>query len=864
MPSGFLRIQTFAAQQSAPIPNVTVTVTCDDFSTQVLTDAEGNAPDIEIEAPDIAFSLDENNSTILPYSTCNLFAYKEGYQSISIDQSQIFSGETTLAALEMIPLDSNIGLIEEDPVIIPVHSLFVGDGGNGPAPIDSRVLNQVIIPTTLKVKLGTPTSSANIVSVNFREYIANVASSEIYPTWPEQAIRANIYCQISCVLNRIYTEWYPSKGYSFDITSSPSYDQYYVAGRTIFATMERIANEIFDTFIRRTGTVNPYYASYCDGKLVNCSGLKQWGTVDLANAGRSALQILQSYYTGSELARSTNIQSIQASYPGTALRQGSTGSDVSTLQRQLNRITKDYPAFGTLTVDGIFGAAMASTVTKFQSQFNLTADGIVGRATWYKISYIYVSVTNLAELNSEGETSTGGSLPSGSWGGTVLRVGSTGTAVEQVQYWLSYLAQFYDDLIAPTVDGVYGNGTAAAVTRFQQKFGLTADGIVGQITWNAIFDLYDDFESDIGTPNVYPGTALRLGSIGNDVRQIQFWLNIAADQYTALGGVTVDGNFGPATELAVQRFQSYFGLSADGVVGRLTWDKLYEVYIDITNDLLAPNSRPGTFPGTLRQGSTGTAVRELQYYLYLLGSYESSIPVVSIDGVFGAATLAAVRAFQQYAGLTVDGVVGSLTWSALYQLANRLRVSNEIRTIDTLPYAGTPLTIGASGEAVAYYSLLLERIAYFYPSIQAEVQTDYFTEALAFATAQFQTLCDLPATGVVDELTWNFAEEASLTLLANDVRRDIIADSNDYPGYAAAVDSVGAHVQLIQDWLNDYASYYPEIDYFGETGRYTAAEESLVTRLQCRHGLLPHGAVDLETWEFLRPYESEDASCQNF
>ncbi|MFI3168483.1 MAG: peptidoglycan-binding protein [Faecalibacterium sp.] len=860
MPTGFLRIQTFAAQKTAPIPDVTITVTCDDFTTHVLTDAEGNAADIGIEAPDASFSLDEFNSTVLPYALCDLTAYKEGYQPITIYGSQIFAGQVTLASLTLIPLDETLPRTQDAPVDIPVHSLFAGDGGNGPAPLDTRVLNQVVIPTTIKVKLGTPTSSASIATVSFREYIANVASSEIYPTWPEQAIRANIYCQISCVLNRIYTEWYTSKGYSFDITSSPSYDQYYVAGRTIFATMERIANEIFDTFIRKTGTVNPYYAGYCDGKLVNCAGLKQWGTVDLANAGRSALQILQNYYTSIELARSTNIAAIQASYPGTALRQGSTGSDVSTLQRQLNRIAKAYPAFGTLTVDGIFGASMAATVVRFQRQFNLTADGIVGRATWYQISYIYVSVTNLAELNSEGETSNGGNdntVTDGAWGGTVLRVGSRGTAVEQVQYWLSYLAQFYDDLIAPTVDGIYGNGTAAAVTRFQQKFGLTADGIVGQITWNALFNLYDDFESDFGIPNVYPGTALRLGAVGNSVRQIQFWLNIAADNYSALGNVSVDGNYGPATELAVQRFQSYFGLTADGVVGRITWEKLYEVYLDITNDLLSPGSRPGTFPGTLRQGSTGTAVRELQYYLYLLGTYESSIPAIGIDGNFGAATLAAVRAFQAFAGLTVDGIVGAQTWNALYQLASRLRASGEVLTITSMPYPGAPLTLGDYGEAVGYFSLLLERIAFYYPTVQAAVQTYYFDDILALAVESFQSLCALPITGVVDETTWNFADEASLTLIATDVRRDTLASTDDYPGYAAAVDSAGAHVGMIQEWLNCYAAYYPQVDYLGEGGCYTQEEEALVTELQCAAGLMPHGVVDAETWELLRPYETE-------
>ena len=195
--------------------------------------------------------------------------------------------------------------------------------------------------------------------------------------WPEQALRANIHCQISLALNRIYTEWYPSKGYSFNITNSTSYDQYYVHGRTVFDVMVRLTDDIFNTYIRKTGTVNPYYAEYCDGKSVTCPGLKQWGTVTLANQGRSALSILKYYYGSNiEIIRTNNIQSIPQSYPGSPLRQGSTGAAVFTLQRQLNRITKDYPFLGLLTVDGIFGRKMTETVKKFQKQFNLTADGV--------------------------------------------------------------------------------------------------------------------------------------------------------------------------------------------------------------------------------------------------------------------------------------------------------------------------------------------------------------------------------------------------------------------------------------------------------------------------------------------------------
>ena len=347
--------------------------------------------------------------------------------------------------------------------------------------------------------------------------------------WPEQALRANIHCQISLALNRIYTEWYPSKGYSFNITNSTSYDQYYVHGRTVFDVMVRLTDDIFNTYIRKTGTVNPYYAEYCDGKSVTCPGLKQWGTLTLANQGRSALSILKYYYGSNiEIIRTNNIQSIPQSYPGSPLRQGSTGAAVFTLQRQLNRITKDYPFLGLLTVDGIFGRKMTETVKKFQKQFNLTADGVVGRSTWYKISYIYVSVKDLAELTSEGETFSG-TLPDSSWnfGSSVLKQGSTGSEVEQMQFWLSTLAQYESSIPSVTVDGVYGSGTAAAVRAFQRLYGLTVDGIVGLTTWTELYDQFRSIQSDNGTPNAYPGTALRQGSSGQNVRLVQFWLKIA-------------------------------------------------------------------------------------------------------------------------------------------------------------------------------------------------------------------------------------------------------------------------------------------------------------------------------------------------
>ena len=864
--TGILRIQAFGARQSSPIEGVLVTVSGNGFTAQRITDETGTAADLSIEAPSCALSLQEDN-TIRPYAVVDLTAAKAGYRTVRIQGVQIFAGQVTLAQPEMIPDTEEGRDIPNVPVVIPEHSLFTGDGGSGPEPVQNcvpRVLDRVIIPKNITVHLGRPAASARNVTVSFRDYIANVASSEVYPTWPEQALRANIHCQISLALNRIYTEWYPSKGYSFNITNSTSYDQYYVHGRTVFDVMVRLTDDIFNTYIRKTGTVNPYYAEYCDGKSVTCPGLKQWGTVTLANQGRNALSILKYYYGNNiEIIRTNNIQSIPQSYPGSPLRQGSTGAAVFTLQRQLNRITKDYPFLGLLTVDGIFGRKMTETVKKFQKQFNLTADGVVGRSTWYKISYIYVSVKDLAELTSEGETFSG-TLPDGSWnlGSSVLKQGSTGSEVEQMQFWLSTLAQYESSIPSVTVDGVYGSGTAAAVRAFQRLYGLTVDGIVGLTTWTELYDQFRSIQSDNGTPNAYPGTALRQGSSGQNVRLVQFWLKIARTVYSSLNNITVDGIFGSSTAAAVRRFQTYFGLTSDGVVGRTTWNKLYEVYNDIANRLLSPSLRPGEYPGVLRNGSTGTAVRELQFYLYLMSAYQSSIPSVSIDGRFGAATEAAVRAYQRFAGLTVDGIVGRKTWDSLYGKASALRSSGPVVTLKRLPYPGTPLTVGTDSSAVLYYTLLLQRIAYYYDSVASPALSRQYTQETADATASAQELLGLPATGVADAETWTAVEALSLQLAAFTPNPDRHPEQGpDYPGRAMKEGSAGPDVSLIEGWLNGRSKLYCEEDYVADNAVFGPEDTAAVKETQQRAGLEANGVVDRPTWAALRA--QSHTACDN-
>ena len=856
MATGILRIQAFAARQSAPVEGVTVNIVGDGFTAARMTDAEGNAADVTLTAPDCALSLEEDNTTRLPYAVCSLTASKAGYRTVRIQGIQVFAGQVTLAQPEMIPETEEDRDVEDPPIVIPPHPLFAGGGGSGRAPADPcapRVLDRVIIPKNITVHLGKPAASARNVTVSFRRYIANVASSEVYPTWPESALRANIHCQISLALNRIYTEWYPSRGYSFNITNSTSYDQYYVHGRTVFDVMVRLTDDIFNTYLRKTGTVNPYYSEYCDGKSVTCPGLKQWGTVTLAKQGKTPLQILKYYYGSNiEIVRTNNIQAIPQSYPGSPLRQGDSGTAVFTLQRQLNRIAKDYPFIGKLTVDGVFGPRMASTVKTFQRQFNLTADGVVGRQTWYKISYIYVSVKDLAELTSEGETSSG-TLSDGSWGGTALRTGSTGSAVEQVQFWLNTLAQYESALPSLSVDGRYGAATASAVRAFQRRYGLTVDGVVGRETWNAIYNEFRSIQSDNGTPNAYPGTALREGASGQNVRLVQFWLKIAHTVYSRLNDLTVDGKFGAATTAAVKRFQTYFGLTSDGVVGRTTWNKLYEVYNDIANKLLSSSLRPGEYPGILRRGSSGTAVRELQFYLYLLSAYESSIPAVGIDGSFGAATENAVRAYQRFAGLTVDGIVGRATWESLYGKASALRSSGPVVTLKRLPYPGQPLTVGSEGSDVLYYTILLRRIAYYFESVETPPLATGYTGETAAATRSAQALLGLPETGIADAETWTAVEALSLQLATGMPNPDRdAAREMAYPGRAMKEGSVGPDVMQIEQWINGRANLCCGEGFVRDNSSFGPAETVAVKAAQARAGLQQTGTVGRETWAALR------------
>lgn len=884
MSTGSIHIQTLTGG-SLPCAEVwiTLTDTAGNVLAEFFTDENGDSTPVLVDAPPAELSLDENNQQ-LPYAVYELYARKESFEPVEISGIQVFAGQTSLLQLAMQPSGS-----DADPAAlpqryeIPRHHLTQADScAPSVAPYDdcsaAQVLSQVVIPQYITVHLARPTASAQNVTVTFKDYIKNVACSEIYPTWPEQALRANIYCQISLALNRVYTEWYRSKGYSFQITNSTSYDQYYVHGRNLFENVSQLVDELFATYIRRSGTVNPYYAEYCDGKTVTCPGLKQWGTVTLANQGYSAIRILRSYYGSDvELVTSTNLASIPQSYPGSPLQVGSAGTNVRIIQRQLNRIAKNYPSFGTLTVDGVFGTDTQAVVRRFQKQFSLTQDGVVGYSTWYKISYIYVAVKRLAELTSEGEFPNQDSVSNaeGAWGGTVLFTGSQGSAVRQVQYWLNTVRGYINGLPLLAVDGIFGSATANAVRMFQAWAGLTADGVVGRATWNA---LYREFSSVMLEENTelsyvtqYPGTVLRQGSTGSAVRTVQFWLSVIAGRYSSLPAPTVDGIYGTGTAAAVRSFQQLFGLTADGAVGPLTWNKLRQIFAAVVLTLVPDNDLPGTYPGSaLRRGSTGSAVREMQYYLYVLSLYYPTIPTIAYDGTFGAATEKAVIAFQTLFDLSPDGVVGTATWRALYAAYIRIiTVEGAARSSQHVDY-NAQLTVGSEGTTVVWVQRMLDFISLFFQAVLSPVAPQNVTSQAApeepgaydpdgvygpytaAAVESFQREFSLPVTGTVDRTAWDALLTVFQLCSAEDIYGERPNADCSWPDAVLQVGAFGPLVTQLQQSLNCLGQYYCGLSFVREDGIFGADTLNVVRGAQREAQGPVLGSVTRDTWRAIQ------------
>ncbi len=377
------------------------------------------------------------------------------------------------------------------------------------------------VPENITVHLGAPSSDAANVTVPFIDYVKNVASSEIYPTWEPSALRANILAIVSFALNRVYTEFYRSRGYPFDITSSTAYDQYFVNGRSYFENVARIVDELFNDYLRRPGFVEPLAAKFCNGTTVTCAGLSQWGSQNLAQQGLNSTQILRNYYGDVEIVPDAPVRGIQSSYPGTALRRGSRGPYVTVIQTELNRIAQNYPAIPKIPeIDGIFGPITENSVRRFQEIFNLEPDGVVGKATWYALVRLYTAVLSLSELRSQGQQfyAVNWEYPNG------LQQGARGEKVRQLQYMLSVLSEFIPNIPQLEIDGIFGPATRQAVVAAQRYFELPITGVVDEQTWDELYDQFAGIEntalrSEVSFPALEGNTTTLRQSPGGTVRQ---------------------------------------------------------------------------------------------------------------------------------------------------------------------------------------------------------------------------------------------------------------------------------------------------------------------------------------------------------
>ena len=543
MPQGTIIVEAKQADRPLPVANVQVTVTSQETGEtySLVTDISGRTPALTVPAPPKEASLRPETAQSA-FSRYTVAVAADGFAPVRIVGVQVFPDIESIVPVRMTPssasasipvfaprsimammqVDTEETVIEipepailqpaprspigppdlraaqafsplsppiQSPFSAPVFSDFTMAAIPALAP-DTRVLRTVYIPEAITVHLGAPGASARNVTVPFTDYIKNVASSEIFPTWPESALRANIHAQVGFALNRVFTEWYPSRGYNFNITNTTAYDQAFVDGRNIYGNISELVDEIFNVYPRREGRLEPLFSAYCNGSTTTCDGLSQWGTVTLADRGYKPLEMLQYYYGDDvELVETDNIRGITASYPGYLLRRGSQNEYVRALQRQLLRIRQDYPAIPAISsATGYFGPETEAAVRAFQRIFNLSSDGIVGPATWYALSRVYTSVTGLSEIEGEGLPLPDAVVP---YPGRVLRQGSKGDAVRTLQRYLNDLASAYGALLPVSADGIFGSQTRNAVLAFQQLFGLTVDGIVGPATWNKLMQVWD-------------------------------------------------------------------------------------------------------------------------------------------------------------------------------------------------------------------------------------------------------------------------------------------------------------------------------------------------------------------------------------
>lgn len=437
------------------------------------------------------------------------------------------------------------------------------------------------VPEEIVVHLGAPNENAKNITVPFDEYIKNVASSEIYPTWPADAIKANVLAQISFALNRIYNEWYRSQGYNFDITNSPIYDQAFNENRQFFESIVKIVDDLFNDYIVKGNQVQPLFARYCDGRNTTCSGLSQWGSVDLARRGFSPTDILKYYYGDNiSIKYDAPVEPNIMSYPGFPVEIGTAGDFVRMLKIQLNRIGQNYPAIPAITDDSIyFNIEMENAVRKFQDIFDLDATGAVDKSTWYKIKYLYNAVKKISDLYSEGISIDEATLVYNKQ----LQLGDTGSYIKTLNYLLNVISYFDSNIPFLNLSrDIFDKNTQQVVIAFQERYNIVPTGIVDANTWRAIREAYrqtiDTIPKEylVYEEEFYPGLFLSEGMTGEAITRLQEFLYTICVNTHEIPGVRVNGTFDNLTEQSVKTVQRRFGINPTGVVNPPTWYAIVE------------------------------------------------------------------------------------------------------------------------------------------------------------------------------------------------------------------------------------------------------------------------------------------------
>lgn len=405
---GKLQVQVVGRTTNNPVRDAKITISYsgdpDSTVEEVSTDVSGMSESVTLDTPPLEYSMEPSETQ--PYAEYTVQIDAEGYRPINISGIELFSNELALQKVQLEEV--NAPGTQIDDIVIPAHTLFaeyppkIAESEIKPVTETGEiVLSRVVVPEYVIVHDGVPTDpTARDYYIRYRDYIKNVASSEIYSTWPDATIRANILAIMSFTMNRVYTEWYRNKGYDFTITSSTAYDQKFVYGRNIFQNISDIVDEMFQNYLSRPNVKQPILTQYCDGQRVTCSNwLSQWGSKYLGDQNYETIEIIR-YYYGNNMFINTaeQISGVPASWPGADLSVGSTGDKVRQMQEQLARISRSYPAIPTVTADGIYGPATRTAVEKFQQIFGLPVTGVVDYKTWYKISEIYVAVSRIAEL----------------------------------------------------------------------------------------------------------------------------------------------------------------------------------------------------------------------------------------------------------------------------------------------------------------------------------------------------------------------------------------------------------------------------------------------------------------------------------